>query len=390
MTVTDLSKDEIQNAEKYIGYFRRNILSIYQSQPDKYVIKSDDFDGKLSIRDDYAESVEEITDWIDIRFGYRALVDGEFALVVWLPDLFEKSEAHVDIWRPFFIHHPIWDTGPDSRFSKWIKRYIQGSWSIDNGPTHRLNSHIKVINAITMELVGMPLYAHEISEHLRHPVTNNTHAYQDAHRELYGYLLDSINKTCIEELAKVLGKKIQVSSKRTKDALTELLPSLKSSSTFLPAMSLVSDQRALAAHNVRPGAAKYPAFEKFISDLELCANAIHEVLNGLETAFHINGKKAKKKQEEKMALPKIVRPPEANYSIVKAAQMKGKTIDSVEFGFRESHPDVHESEAIIIHFTDGTIMGIRAGSNVTNLISSKNELKPNDFHVDFIIDWVHQ
>lgn len=85
-------------------------------------------------------------------------------------------------------------------------------------------------------------------------------------------------------------------------------------------MNLVSTQRALAAHNVRPPAIKYPAFERFITDLELCENAIHEVLSGLETEFHIDGKKAKKKQEEKMALPKVVRPPEAHFSIVNAAQ----------------------------------------------------------------------
>lgn len=61
----------------------------------------------------------------------------------------------------------------------------------------------------------------------------------------------------------------------------------------------------------------------------------------------------------------------------------------VEFGLRASHPDLHESEAIIFYFTDGSIMGIKTGSNVVNLISDNNGLKPNDFHVDFIINWVH-
>lgn len=199
MTATDLTHDEIHNAEKYLGYFSRDILSVYQNSPDKYTIKSDDFHGRLSISDTYAEATDESTDWIDIRFGYRALADGDFALVVWLPDLFEKSKAHIDRWRSFQMDHPNWDTGPDSRFAKWVKRYIQGSWAIDNGLIHRLSWHIELINAITMELVNIPLYSHEISGHLRHPVTNNTHAYQDAHRELYGYLLDGINKTCIEK-----------------------------------------------------------------------------------------------------------------------------------------------------------------------------------------------
>jgi len=68
--------------------------------------------------------------------------------------------------------------------------------------------------------------------------------------------------------------------------------------------------------------------------------------------------------------------------------MKGKTIEKVELGFREDIKGVHESEALIIHFTDGSIMSLVAGSNVGNLVSDANSLRPEDFHVDFIVHWV--
>ncbi len=48
---------------------------------------------------------------------------------------------------------------------------------------------------------------------------------------------------------------------------------------------------------------------------------------------------------------------------------------------------VHEGEAIVLHFTDGTALSIEIGSNVKNLSGTHPDLKPEDFHNDLIPIW---
>jgi len=113
-----------------------------------------------------------------------------------------------------------------------------------------------------------------------------------------------------------------------------------------------------------------------------------ELLAVIEKEFKIIGEKMYKHHEAKKWLPEIVAQPEANFSIVQASKMKGKTVDKVEFGFRKETEYSHKSEALIIYFTDGSIMGLDTGSNVGNIVTEENNLHPNDFHVDFTINWV--
>ena len=58
---------------------------------------------------------------------------------------------------------------------------------------------------------------------------------------------------------------------------------------------------------------------------------------------------------------------EPYYSICQATQMKGKTVERVEVGSRNEIDNVHQSKVLKIHFTDGSILGIDADSNVGNL-----------------------
>jgi hypothetical protein len=54
---------------------------------DRFVVGTDHFEGHLSSRDDSSER----DDWMDIRFGYRTLGNGDLAIAVFRPDLYEKS-----------------------------------------------------------------------------------------------------------------------------------------------------------------------------------------------------------------------------------------------------------------------------------------------------------
>lgn len=385
------NEDDLKSVEHLLGYFDLQVLASYRNEPHKYAIKSDFFEGEIRVTNEYYEKLdnsENTSASIDIQFGYRTLKDGSLAIVAWLPDLFNKSKTHVPKWSAFHLKDPEWITEYDERFDKWVKRYIEGSWGVDNGPIHYLRETVKIINGLTRELVGIALFKYEISETISYPAAENTHRYQDCHKELYGYLIDGIEKDCIIALATSLGKSIKVGDKNTVQSLLKLFPALETAPSFLSAMNLVGEQRRLASHGVRPQAKPFEAFSQYTKDLSLCLQALKELLDLIEADFEVDGKQAHQRNEAKKWLPIITRQPEANYSIVEASQMVGKTIEKVEFGFRKDIKNVHGSEALIIYFTDGSIMGLETGSNAMNLCDEEKNLKPEDFQVDIDINWV--
>ena len=166
-----------------LGYFDSQVLASYRSEPNKYTISSDDFEGTLTVTDEFyreLESDRRTDEYISVRFGYRTLKNGSHALVVWLPDLFQKSPTHVRRWSAFRLASPAWSNEKDERFLNWFSRYVEGSWDVDNGPLFYLGETIRTVNGLTAELVGIPLYQHEIDLTLGYPASENTHSYQDA------------------------------------------------------------------------------------------------------------------------------------------------------------------------------------------------------------------
>jgi hypothetical protein len=285
-----------------LGYFDQQVLAPYRNEPHKYTISSDYFEGALTVTNEYYSELEaeaKTSEYISVRFGYRTLRDGNLAIAAWLPDLMEKSKAHVQKWAAFHLKNPQWTTEPDERFNNWLQRYVEGSWDIDNGPLFYLGDSIKTVNGLTSELVGVPLYKHEVDQTLGYPASENTHRYQDAHNVLYGYFIDGLDKKCISALALKLGKNVNVKSKKTVEALTKVFPGLETSRSFTAATSLVSEQRRLASHGARPQAKKFSAFSKFTEDLSLCVKAVKEVLTMIEKEFGVNGAEARKRHEAK-------------------------------------------------------------------------------------------
>ena len=66
--------------------------------------------------------------------------------------------------------------------------------------------------------------------------------------------------------------------------------------------------------------------------------------------------------------------------------MAGKTVEKVDVGFRQDIQDVHESELIVVHFTDGSIMSIDTVTNAAHFSCDKHP--PEQFHVHFGVQWV--
>ena len=102
----------------------------------------------------------------------------------------------------------------------------------------------------------------------------------------------------------------------------------------------------------------------------------------------MDGERACKPQSTKKWLPRIDRLAEAHYAITKLPTIIGKTVERVEFGFREHHDSAQQSEAMILYFTDGSVLGIDTGSNATNIADDHEGLQSDDFHVDFRLQWV--
>ena len=109
-----------------------------------------------------------------------------------------------------------------------------------------------------------------------------------------------------------------------------------------------------------------PAFEQFTKDLELCVTGLNELLTTLEKELVMDGKKATERNEAKKSLPQIAQAAEPHYSICEALRMVGKTVERVEFGSGRKFEEAHQSEVLIIHFTDGSIMSMDTHSNCGN------------------------
>jgi hypothetical protein len=344
----------------------------------------------LTLTNSYYEELEEAgrsDEYLDFQFGYRALANGDLAVVLWLPDL-AKAQKHQEKWQGFRLEDPAWTRDVDDRFFNWSMRNLEGSWEVDNGPRHYLIETMNIINGLTKEIVGLPLYKHVIDASLSFPAAENTHRYQDAHKTLYGYLIDGIDKDCLVALATQSGIPSNFASDKTIAAVTRLLPQLAPPSKFAAATSLVSEQRRVAVHAVRPRAERFAAFATFTNDLTLCLDALKELLAALESLLDVDGRIAQRRNEARARLPRIDRQVHRFASILQASQMEGKTIQKVECGLREKIKELHGSEGLLIHFTDGTILGIETGSNIFNITSERNDLRPEEFEIDFALTWV--
>ena len=382
-------EDLVRASSGLLGYFDQQVLASYRNEPHKFDLETDSFEGTLRLTNAYYRGLQQsgnTDEWLDLKFGYRTLQNGNLAVVVWLPDL-KKAGMHQAKWIGFHLASPIW-AEPDERFRQWVRRYIGGSWEIDNGPKFKISEIVAAINGVTTEMVGFPLYNHPIDASLTYPASENTHRYQDARAILYGFLIDGLNKGCIEALANSEGTPINIASDKTLKALERVLPELGASSDFQIAMCLVSEQRRLANHGVRAPATSKAAFGAFTQDLELCLRGLHELFACLEKHLGVDGQSASNRSEARKRLPRMHDTRHRFASIHEAAKMTGKTIERAEYGDRETINGVHESEVLILHFTDGSIMALDTGSNAYNITCDQVGLVPEDFHVSFHLTWV--
>lgn len=377
--------------DRLLAFFRPDVLAPYRERPDRYKFRTDNFEGHVTLTSEYYAQLsgeQQDREYIDITFGFRTLTNGELCVAVFRHALTQISNGHLERWRPFQVTDNGWlPYDDDARFSLWYRRYAEGDWDVDNGPAFQLLEEIALINGLTLEAVGARLYETGDEPTIIFPPADNTWKYEDAHVSLYAILIDGLNMRCLRLLADRVGRKMDTGATRTLNALRKtLFPQLGDDPCFSTPYDKVSDQRAYAAHGVRPAAKPMKAFAEFSKDVDACLSALRLLKTTLENEMTVDADQSRRRQDAMKHLPRIVAAADSGDPIGGAQAMQGKTIEKVESGRREELEGVHQSEAIILHFTDGSLMSLDTGSNAGTLACDAHP--PEAFHVDFRVTWV--
>ena len=310
-----------------------------------------------------------------------------YALLIYLPDLKKAPEIEQRKWRPFIVEKSLLSQ-EDKRFEMWYDRYIRGSFDVQSGPRKQLGCIIEKINACCKTLVCEPLYTEVPDKSVHYPSTQNSHAYEDAHKNLYGFLVDSLSKKCLLDLALLRNQTIpKAQNMKPTTLLRHVFSKLDEHSKLHTLLSKVSEQRGKSSHGVRPAAIKSDAFGDFDRDLEVATEAYEELLRLIESEFGVSANHELGRHRTMASLPRIDRDVESHYSICEATRMEGKTVEKVEFGMCEDIEGVHQSEVLYVRFTDGEMLAMEIGSNALDFECNAT-MKPNEFQVDFMLRWV--
>jgi hypothetical protein len=350
--------------------------------------------ARYATRSDFYESLPERKrqdSYVGIEFGFRAKSDGGLAVAAWGPDVVEKTAAvERQKWIPFAVSIDSFPAQFDERFNLWLRRQIGGDWNVGNGPLQRLIASIVEINAVIVEAVGLPLFKAETSADLLFPAADNDTAYATSHAAIYHFIIDGLSKDAMELLAPRFGVSGGFSSSNTFNSLRKLVTDASLHADIFDPLGLVSEKRRRSDHGARDRSSPFPAFDRFSEDVAAVARGMDTLKRFLAAKLNLDVERCVRRQEKLKMLPELDpdRHSEPNYSVVQAGAIVGNTIEGVEYGFRAPIEGVHDSEVLILHFSDGSILGIDTGSNAGNLADDGSGLKAEDFHSSFMLTLV--
>jgi hypothetical protein len=134
----------------------------------------------------------------------------------------------------------------------------------------------------------------------------------------------------------------------------------------------VAEQRRLASHKNRPQGQSFAAFEEFGKDIRAAIRAIEIIRDNLAGRLNVDVARCEERASAMRFLPTFdaSRPTQPNYGIFKALRMEGKKVEKVRTGEVVSEPGVPETEALVIEFSDGSLMSIEAAANIAQIIRS--------------------
>ena len=141
-----------KNYEKYFSYFHRSVLSRYRSSPNLYSLEEDDMGGVLN---NYGD--DKAPEYFEIRFSYRRLSDKQICVAAFGPDLQKLPEKEKYIWFGEEIENPKF-ARIDPKFSRWVERYLEASWHVEDGPIPHIKRYIELAQALTRQKLQTPLF----------------------------------------------------------------------------------------------------------------------------------------------------------------------------------------------------------------------------------------
>lgn len=270
----------------FLRFFRSEILYVYLGRPDKYSIE-------FGLHGGHIKSTESAPpeNLINLRFAFRELPDGELAIAAYKPDLMKNTAASEQSkWDCFELDPSEFQDSPDPKFEEWVSVYLKGDWAKETPPLQQLIKQVEWANALSQVHAGCGIFSIRHTElvSLRFPFVNHTHAYEDAHRELYRYINDALDVECINKLGSILKRKSSNSKKGYK-ALKAAFPE----ATYLQEiLGHISKYRGKSVHKVRESAVRCEAYETFVYDLERLAKSVEHLVYILEYNFYTGKEKA--------------------------------------------------------------------------------------------------
>ncbi len=173
------------------------------------------------------------------------------------------------------------------------------------------------------------------------------------------------------------------------DALQVLFPNGAVRAGVRDPLDQVSEQRRLASHKERPQARTFAAFQEFGRDLRAVIRGVEALRDDLAQRLDVNLARCEERASAIQSLPVFDkrRPTQPNYGIFKALQMEGKQVERVRTGEHASRSGWAESEALVLEFSDGSLMGIQAVANIAQIISEDKLIEPNDLHIRFYVTY---
>ena len=372
----------IKECEKLLLPFHRTVLCHYRVSPDLYCLEEDDMGGCLkTIHDGESEAGHDQPSrpWFQVRFGFRRLKDGRVCVAAFGPDVEKLPDQDRLIWHGHLIENPQF-TESDPAFERWAERYLNGSWGVEDGPKSQTEQLVRLIRALTRFKLGIPLLRFHGNPLVNYPVAENTDAYAKAHLELYRLLVDGLDKDALKDLAVRLKSTLKDPA-RTMSSLKEILPSALIPKIHMPLKKCYDERQKNHGVPDRP-ASSFPAFDEFHKDLEKIAAGLAELIKWLESTLGADAKACLKRENAMSVFPKFIGPPRPDSKLADLQQARSKTVRDVEFGETENH-----SEAIVLHFTDGSSIAIQVGSNAGDLATDFEGLRTEDFETDLMVFW---
>jgi len=368
--------------EKYLLYFNRSVLTYYRDSSHVYIVIEDEIGGEIRISPNWKEEDRDKYPYIEVKFGFRKLKNGEICIAVFSTFLNNISKKDLKRWKGYLINKEKFKE-EDDNFSYWVKRFILGSWEVKDGIRIEIERNLELITYLTKYITGFPLFKSHRSILLNYPKTENEEEYNKANLELYRLVIDGLNKDSIIELAKLLKKKLS-DERKTLNCLKEMLPEELIDKIHTPLKEL-RDRRSKIHKTPSENIKKLNAFAKFDSDLKKIKKCLNELLLWLEETFDIESSSCKEREFSMKHFPKIVGPPRPEFKFNDLKKTINKKIKSIKFGEVEPCEVCHEAEAIIFYFYDGSSMAINIHSNAGDFTGYG--ISPSSFHTSLDVFW---